>query len=142
MKRPWRRKLLPTGKPMTEEARRLGVSLEALPHRLPTGTHATPEVNPANEPEIQSRVRNARAEQRNAILSIAQTFGTIFTLLLTLGLALWNARRESKRESGDMMIKFEEMLNSGSERSYLEGDGYGGQSRSREVDSWCAGRRD
>ena len=105
MNLPWRRKPLPTGEALVDEARRLGVSLEGLGF-----------ADLLNEPEIQSRVLAARNEHRSAVLSVAQTSGIIFTLLLTLGLALWNGHRESKRESGDMLLKFNELLNSDGSR--------------------------
>jgi hypothetical protein len=117
MNLPWRRKPLLTGEALVDEARRLGVSLEGLPPgplTLPPGRAAFYSfLDPSNEPEIQSRVLAARNERRSAVLSVAQTAGIIITLLLTLGLALWNGHRESKRESGDMMIKFSDLLDSG-----------------------------
>ena len=47
---------------------------------------------------------------------LTRSTGAVALLLLTLALALWNGHRESKRESGDMMIKFTELLNSGQSR--------------------------
>jgi len=45
-----------------------------------------------------------------------QTFGIIATLIIAVGLAIWNGHRESSRESADLMIRFAHMLNSGSSK--------------------------
>ena len=101
MNLPWRRKQLPTGDALESEAARLGVS----PHEIYKGGAQGHTI--LDEPELQ------RSEQRSAVLSFVQTVGIIFTLLLTLGLALWIGHRESKRESADLMLRFDELLNSG-----------------------------
>lgn len=107
MNLPWRRKQLPTGDALESEAARLGVSLHEI-YKGGAQGHTL-----LDEPELQRRVLAAWSEQRNAVLSFVQTIGIIFTLLLTLGLALWIGHRESKRESADLMLRFDELLNSG-----------------------------
>jgi len=107
MNLPWRRRPLPTGEALESEAARLGVSL----HEIYKGGAQGHTI--LDEPELQRRVLAAWGERRSAVLSFVQTAGIIFTLLLTLGFALWNAHRESERESADLMLKFNELLNSG-----------------------------
>ncbi len=107
MNLPWRRKPLPTGEALESEAARLGVSL----HEIYKGGAQGNTI--LDEPELQRRVLAALGERRSAVLSFVQTAGLIFALLLTLGLALWNAHRESERESADLILRFNELLNSG-----------------------------
>jgi hypothetical protein len=107
MNLPWRWKPLPTGDALESEAARLGVSL----HEIYKGGAQGNTI--LEEPELQRRVLAAWGERRSTVLSFVQTAGIIFTLLLTLGLALWNAHRESERESTDLILRFNELLNSG-----------------------------
>jgi hypothetical protein len=120
----WRRKL-PTGDALEKVAERLGVST----HEIYKG--GAQKLTTLDEPELQRRILAARAERRDAILNIVQTIGIMGTLVLTIVLAVWNhhaqvaeqiaaARRASseelvasRRESGDVMLKFDEKLYSG-----------------------------
>jgi hypothetical protein len=126
MNLPWKRKL-PKGQSLVNEAERLGVSLYGLPYPAKRGDGP----NPGNEPELQARVLAARAERRNLIVSSIQTFGIIATLVLTIILAGWNYAAQSReqrrnhrwqmaeekaqedKESVELMLKFDERLNSG-----------------------------
>ena len=105
MKLPWGRKL-PTGAALEAEAERFGVTLHDI-YKTKDG------LKYLDEPELQRRVLAARTALHNARIARVQTFGIIGTLLLTLVLALWSGHREAKRESGDMMIKFGDLLSSG-----------------------------
>jgi hypothetical protein len=120
MKLLWRRKL-PTGDDLEAEASRLGVSL----HEIYKGGADGQTI--LDEPELQRRVLAARAERRSAILSFAQTVGIIGTLVLTLSLAIWNRHQQSRQESGDFMLRFDQLLSSGgsgvvTRALYMDGD--------------------
>jgi hypothetical protein len=110
MNLPWRREPL-TGEPLIEEAQRLNVSLSDLPFevRLKPGGR----IDPANEPEIRRRIQIARSDRR---LNRIQSVGIVLGLVLTAGIALWHGHVEAKRESADMMLKFDERLSSGASR--------------------------
>jgi hypothetical protein len=99
----WRRKL-PTGDDLVAEANRLGVSLHEIYKGGVDGNTIL------DEPELQRRILAAWAERRSAILSFAQTVGIIGTLALTLSLAIWNRHQQSKQESGDFMLRFDQLL--------------------------------
>jgi hypothetical protein len=101
----FRRKPLPSGDALFAEAKKCGVSQ--------TGVGV-------DEAEIQRRVFAARAEGRAAVLSAVQTLGIIGSLAVTLGVAIWHGRIESKREAGDVMLKFTTMLYSGPSRVVTE----------------------
>jgi hypothetical protein len=120
MKLLWRRKL-PTGDDLVAEANRLGVSLHEI-YKGGADGHTI-----LDEPELQRRVLPARAERRSAILSRAQTVGIIETLALTLSLAISNRRQQSRQESGDFMLRFDQLLSSGgsgvvTRALYMDGD--------------------
>jgi hypothetical protein len=117
---PWRREPL-TGEPLLDEARRLCVSLYDLPYDARLKPSGAP--NPSNEHEIRRRIQIARSDRR---LNRIQSVGIVLGLVLTAGIALWHGHVESKRESADMMLKFDERLSSGASRpvaTALEMDG-------------------
>jgi hypothetical protein len=103
-----KRRLL-TGEALEKEAERLGVSM------MPSGG-----LTDLYEPELQQRVLAARAECRNVLLDVVQTAAIIGTLVMTLIIVHWNHTAmiaeqiaASRRESTDLILKFDERLNSG-----------------------------
>ncbi len=109
-----RKQKLPTGEALEQEAIQLGVSLNE------TGKGGAQGRTILDEPELQRRVLAARMERQNAFVNRVQTAGIIATLFLTVGLSLWNGFQQSRRESADLMIKFNQMLNSGGSRLIMK----------------------
>jgi hypothetical protein len=95
---PWKRKRLPTGETLYEEAERLGVSLFRLPEPLTRGPSGEGGRNPLNEPALQARVLAARNDWRNAILNWVQTLALIGALILSSLVSLDNRRAQESNQ--------------------------------------------
>lgn len=98
MELPWKRKL-PTGETLYREAERLGLHFDAK--------------DKTRDADLQQRVLVAWAERRNAIVNYTQTIAIVGTLLITLGVAIHTQREQRDQESADLMLKFDQRLNSG-----------------------------
>lgn len=106
---PWRRPL-PTGEKLEKEAARLGVTLHET---LKDGAQGHTILD---EPELQRRVLAVRSARQSTILNFAQTVSIVGTLIFYI----WYLHVTAVQKSGELMLQFDQRLNSGGSKHVTE----------------------